>query len=377
VVKGKSMLAEEVDLNRALERNGIRPLETDLGEFIVQLAGERPSHITAPALHKSRGQIASLFVERLGMPPTEDVEQITAQAREVLRRDFLTAPVGVTGVNFGVAQTGTLVVVENEGNARLSLSLPKIHVALMGIEKVVPRVHDLAVFLKLLGRSTTGQRMTSYVNLLNGPLRADESDGPAELHLVLVDNGRSRILEDRFLRQTLCCIRCGACLNICPVFQRIGGHAYGGVYPGPIGAILSPQLLSTDAAPQHAFVSSLCGACREICPVKIEIPRILLQLREQTQKGKNAKAVRVPVEKAAMQLWARATATPRAYRAAGRALKWLWRLPIPPVRKWSRKREPPSIPMLPFRDLFSAQETSIHDHGSDNVLVNDKGLDGQ
>ena len=207
--------------------------------------------------------MADLFTEKVNMPPTDDVEQITATARKVLRTHFLTATLGITGVNFGVAETGTIVVVENEGNARLSASVPKVHIALMGIEKVIPRAEDLSVFLKLLSRSATGQKITSYVNFINGPRRPDELDGPGEFYLVLIDNGRSKILADSFLRQTLSCIRCGACLNVCPVYQRIGGHAYGSTYPGPIGAILTPQLLSEDEAPEHPFVSSLCGACHE------------------------------------------------------------------------------------------------------------------
>ena len=234
-VKSKSMLAEEIHLNPALEKARIDPVETDLGEYIIQLAHETPSHIIAPALHKSRQQIGRLFTEKLGMPPSDDVEAITATARRLLRSDFLSAPMGITGVNFGVAESGTIVIVENEGNARLTVSAPSIHVALMGVEKVIPRAADLSVFLKVLCRSATGQHMTSYVNFINGPRRTGELDGPEEFYLVLLDNGRINILRDEFLRQTLSCIRCGACLTVCPVYQRVGGHAYNPLIRGRSG----------------------------------------------------------------------------------------------------------------------------------------------
>ncbi len=364
VVKSKTMLGEEIHLNKGLEAAHIEPIETDLGEYIVQLAGETPFHIIAPALHKSRQEVADLFTEKVNMPPTDDVQQITATARRILRTHFLTARLGITGVNFGVAETGTIVVVENEGNARLSASVPEVHIALMGIEKVVPRAHDLSVFLKLLTRSATGQKITSYVNFINGPRRPDELDGPGEFYLVLIDNGRSKILADTFLRQTLACIRCGACLNVCPVYQRIGGHAYGSTYPGPIGAILTPQLLSAEEAPEHPFASSLCGACYETCPVKIEIPHILLKLRERVQRRKNDKASHIPLEKWSMQVWAWSMSSSRRFAWLSKlmraAQRWFLtekgpRIPLPVLNGWTRYRDLPRVPKKSFREVFSAE----------------------
>lgn len=362
IVKSKTMLGEELHLNEELERARIQTVETDLGEYIMQLSGETPFHIIAPALHKSRAEIAKLFVDKLGMKPTDDVQQITATARRLLRNHFLSARMGITGVNFAVAETGTIVVVENEGNVRLSVSLPEVHVALMGIEKIIPRSADLAVFLKLLTRSATGQKMTSYVNFISGPRRQGELDGPEEFYLVLLDNGRTRLLSDPFLRQTLFCIRCGACLNACPVYQRIGGHAYGSVYQGPIGAILTPQLLSVEAAPEHPYASSLCGACYEVCPVKIEIPHLLLRLREQVQQARNQKAAHIPLEKIAMQIWAWVMCSASRY---GRLSRWLrvlqkpfqqngkLQLPFPPFNRWTERRDLPALPGRSFRELYA------------------------
>ena len=365
LVKSKSMLSEEIHLNSMLERAQIESIETDLGEYIVQLAGEAPSHLLAPALHKSKEEIADLFVRELGMKPSGDVDEITSTTRRVLREHFLTARIGVTGVNFGVAETGTIVIVENEGNARLSVSVPQIHIALMGIEKIIPRARDLAVFLKVLIRSATGQKMTSYVNCLNGPRRPGELAGPDEFYLVLVDNGRSRILADRFLRQTLACIRCGACQNICPVYQRIGGHAYESTYQGPIGAILTPQLTSHEAAPEHAFASSLCGACREVCPVRIEIPHILLKLREQAQNQNERRATHLSLERLVMGLWARVMCSPALYAGFGRWTRRVWRILgengrlgwlLTPLSRWNKHREVPRPAALSFRELYRSSE---------------------
>ena len=365
VIKSKSMLTEEIHLNQALERAGIDPIETDLGEYIVQLAGETPSHIIAPALHKSREEIADLFVEKVGMSATEDVVEITATARRILRDHFLTSQIGITGVNFAVAETGTIVVVENEGNARLTVSVPEIHVALMGIEKVIPRQSDLPVFLKLLIRSATGQKITSYINFLTGACREDETDGPDEFYLVLIDNGRTQVLTDSYLRQTLACIRCGACQNVCPVYQRLGGHAYGSTYQGPIGAILTPQLGSLDEAPEHAFASSLCGACYEVCPVKIEIPHILLKLRDKTQTRKNSRAAHLPFERWGIQLWAWIMQSPSRYQRLAMCFRVIQRilgggeelkLPLPPFKRWKEHRELPTLPVQSFRDLYQSGE---------------------
>ena len=281
IVKSKSMATEEVHLNAALARRGIEPVETDLGEYIIQLAGETPSHIVVPAIHKTRAQIAALFAEKLGTAASDDVATLTAAARQTLRQRFAEADLGVSGVNFAVAETGTILILENEGNARLTTTLPRTHVALMGIEKVIPRFADLEIFLELLPRSGTGQRLTTYQSLLTGVKRHPDGEGPEELHLVLLDNGRSRMLARPVTRQSLACIRCGACLNACPVYQQIGGHAYGSVYPGPIGAVITPQLSGIEHSAQLPYASSLCGACREVCPVKIDIPALLLHLRSE------------------------------------------------------------------------------------------------
>ena len=244
------MVTEEIHLNKALEAHGIEPIETDLGEWIIQLAGETPSHIVVPAIHKTKAQIAELFVEKVGIEKTEDVDVLTGAARRVLRERFARAEVGISGVNFGVAETGTILILENEGNVRLTTSVPKTHIAVMGIEKIVPRLADLDVFLKLLPRSGTGQNLTAYQSLITGTKRNTGDEGPDEVHIVLLDNGRSRMLAHPVTRQSLACIRCGACLNACPVYQQIGGHAYGSVYPGPIGAVITPQLIGYSKARQ-------------------------------------------------------------------------------------------------------------------------------
>jgi L-lactate dehydrogenase complex protein LldF len=286
IVKSKSMVTEEIHLNVALENEGLEVIETDLGEYIIQLAGEAPSHIIVPAIHKTKRQIAELFTEKLGIEPTDDVDRLTSVARGVLRQRFATADIGISGVNFGVAETGTILILENEGNVRLTTSLPKVHIAVMGIEKIVPRFADLDVFLKLLPRSGTGQQLTTYQSIITGTKRKPSDEGPEELHLVLLDNGRSRMLAHPVTRQSLACIRCGACLNACPVYQQIGGHAYGSVYPGPIGAVITPQLIGLGKASQLPYASSLCGACREVCPVKIDIPELLLHLRAEITENK-------------------------------------------------------------------------------------------
>src|SRR5579862_4532365 len=281
IVKSKSMTTEEIDLNERLEHHHLESVETDLGEYILQLKHERPYHIVAPALHLTRYDVANLFEKELGVPNDTVIENQTMLARRVLRDKFLQADIGVSGANFLVADSGAVVVVENEGNARLTTSAPKIHIAVAGIEKLIPRAQDLAVFLKLLGRSATGQRLTVYTSFLSGPRREAEIDGPDEFYVVLLDNGRTKVLADRDKRQSLYCIRCGACLNHCPVYRKIGGYSYPWVYSGPIGKILTPQFMGREQDPWLPFASSLCGACGEVCPVKIEIPKILLELRQE------------------------------------------------------------------------------------------------
>jgi L-lactate dehydrogenase complex protein LldF len=279
-VKSKSMATEEIHLNDALEAIGVTPVETDLGEYIIQLAHERPSHIIAPAIHKTKGQVAELFsreLKRPGLPA--DPEVLTKIAREELREKFLAADLGITGANFAVAETGTVVLVTNEGNGRMATSLPRVHIAVMGVEKVIPSMTDLAVFLAILAKSATGQKLSVYTTLVQGPRRAGELEGPDEFHLVLLDNGRIAQIAGT-LRESLYCLRCGACLNVCPVYRQIGGHAYGYTYPGPIGILLTAMLNGPASVKELSHASSLCGACADACPVRIDIPRMLIELRK-------------------------------------------------------------------------------------------------
>ncbi len=284
IIKGKSMVSEEVGFNHAMEAAGIEAFESDMGEYIVQLAGEKPSHIIMPAIHKTKQEIAKLFAEEIpGVAYTEDVDALIRIGRKVLRRKFADADIGLSGVNFCVAETGTLCLVENEGNGRMCTTVPRVHIAITGIEKVVERLEHVPPLYSLLSRSATGQAVTTYFNLISGPRKPAEKDGPDEVHLILLDNGRTQAYADAELRETLKCIRCGACMNHCPVYARIGGHAYGTVYPGPIGAIVSPHMLGLEATYPLAFASTLCGACVEVCPVKIPIVDILVRLRNQAQ----------------------------------------------------------------------------------------------
>ena len=340
MVKSKSMVTEEIHLNHRLEEDGVEVVETDLGEYIIQLAKETPYHIIAPALHKTIEQVA----EVLNAPLDSSAEALTAIARETLREKFLSAGIGITGANFVVADSGAVVVVENEGNARLSSSAPKIHIAITGMEKIIPRAQDLAVFLKLLARSATGQALSAYTSFLSGPKRPGEPDGPEEFYLVLVDAGRTRVLADREKRQTLYCIRCGACLNHCPVYRKIGGYSYPGVYSGPIGKILTPQFLESHEGDWLPFASSLCGACGEVCPVKIEIPRILLELRREAPKDRS--------EQTAFRMFAWIMRHPRIYEK-GSWLRLLGKLPqIGPLKAWASEREIPDLPRRTFRELW-------------------------
>ena len=343
VVKSKSMTTEEIHLNERLEHAGIKAVETDLGEYIIQLSGEKPYHIIAPALHKTREQVAAL----LGQESDATPEQLTAFARNTLREKFLAAGIGITGANFLVADSGAIVLVENEGNARLSSSAPPIHVAVAGIEKVIPRAQDLVVFLKLLARSATGQPLSVYTSFLAGARREGEPDGPREFYLVLLDNGRTRILADRSKRQSLACIRCGACLNACPVYRKIGGDSYPWVYSGPIGKILTPQFMGHDQDPWLPFASSLCGACGEVCPVKIEIPRILLELRQEISSI-SAK----PSERLAFRMFAWVMRHPAIY-AQFRWVRKMNLLPAAgPLKAWLSQRDLPKLPKRSFRELW-------------------------
>jgi L-lactate dehydrogenase complex protein LldF len=357
VVKSKSMATEEIGLNHALEEAGIEALETDLGEFIIQLAGTGPSHIIVPAVHLKKEEIAALFSENLRISAPADPIELARLAREILREKFLNAGMGISGGNFLVAETGTLVMVTNEGNGRMCTTLPDLHVAVVGIDKVIPDWESLTVFLKLLARSATGQKLSTYTQFITGPRRSEGEFGPREFHLVLLDNGRSRILKDPVGREVLKCIRCGACANVCPVYKNVGGFAYGSFISGPIGAILSPQILGTQAARELPYASTLCGACAEVCPVKIPIPTILLHLRRRVAQGDEVSASSLPAPiRAAAAVTSIALAWNWVYRLGARLLPiinplfehqgWLSGMPYP-LSRWTNVR-----PLPPFVSRF-------------------------
>jgi L-lactate dehydrogenase complex protein LldF len=363
-VKSKSMVSEEIALNPVLERAGVRVVETDLGEWVVQLADDHPSHIIAPIIHKSREDVAGIFRARAGAgdADTGDVPAMTAFARRTLRQEFLRADMGVSGGNFGVAETGSICLVTNEGNGRLTTTVPRIHVALMGIERIVPTMADLGVVLRVLARSATGQALSVYSNVVTGPRRPGEPDGPDEVHVVLVDNGRSTLLGTD-LAEILYCIRCGACLNACPVYQALGGHAYGSVYPGPVGAVLTPALRGLGVFGDLPHASSLCGACREVCPVRIDIPRMLLALRART-----VEEVGQPAWIATGLWWYSKLATrPRLFARAGAIAArlsrlaardgWIRRLPGP-LGRWTARRDFPAMPEQSFQEAWRTRRAA-------------------
>jgi L-lactate dehydrogenase complex protein LldF len=367
VVKVKSMATQEIGLNEALEAAGVTAHETDLAELIVQLGHDKPSHILVPAIHKNRAEIREIFLREMpGVDPslTDEPRQLAMAARAHLRERFLRARVAISGANFAVAETGTLAVVESEGNGRMCLTLPQTLITVMGIEKVVPTWRDLEVFLQLLPRSSTGERMNPYTSLWAG---VAPGDGPQEFHLVLLDNGRTATLADEVGREALHCIRCSACLNVCPVYERTGGHAYGSVYPGPIGAVLSPQLTGVEDNASLPYASSLCGACYEVCPVAIDIPSILVHLRAEHVEAVEAGG-RTTVEALGFRWLARAMSNPRLWHAAQRAAglgRFLARgkptLPAalpPPVSKWTRSRDLPTPPKETFTQAW------LREHGS-------------
>jgi L-lactate dehydrogenase complex protein LldF len=356
VAKGKSMISEEIGLNHALEARGMEVVETDLGEYIVQLARETPSHIIMPAMHKSRADVAETLRADAGEVLPDDPSILTAVARRVLRERFLAAGAGITGANFGVAENGTVVLVTNEGNGRMCSTLPPVHIALMGLERVVPSMRELSVLLPLLTGSGTGQRVSTYLSILGGPRRADELDGPEESHVVVVDNGRSAILPTEF-RSALHCIRCGACQNVCPVFRQVGGHAYGGTYGGPIGAVLTPLLAGFERAGDLPHASSLCAACTEVCPVRIPLHDHLLALRREVALDRASRG-----ERLAFRLWAEAWKTPGRFRWFARVSRVLQvpltlggrrlrRAPFP-LSRWTRGRELPAVARRTFRERW-------------------------
>jgi len=356
IAKSKSMVSEEIQLNHALEEAGMEVVETDLGEFIAQKGGDHPSHIIAPVLHLTRQEVGHIFEDKLGVDYTDDPTELNNIARRTLRKVYLKADLGITGCNFGVAETGTVCLVTNEGNARMVTSLPRVHVVLMGMERLVPKVEDLSVMLQLLARSATGQKLTVYTSLITGPKRAHEPYGPEEMHVVIIDNGRSKALAGE-LAEILYCIRCGACLNVCPVYRAIGGHAYGSVYPGPIGSVISPIFGGIPAFAELPHASTLCGACQDACPVRIDLPTLLLRLRKETvQAGKSPGYLN-----AGMKVYAAAASKPGRFKlAAGLAgffssfVRGRWfkgRLPGP-LDRWTRFRQFPLFARKTFQQSW-------------------------
>ncbi|MER7008742.1 LutB/LldF family L-lactate oxidation iron-sulfur protein [Dactylosporangium sp. NPDC000555] len=359
VVKIKSMATQEIGLNEALEAEGIAAWETDLAELIVQLGHDRPSHILVPAIHRNRTEIRDIFLREMPSVPadlTDEPRQLAMAAREHLRRKFLSARVAVSGANFAVAETGTLAVVESEGNGRMCLTLPQTLITVMGIEKVVPTWTDLEVFLQLLPRSSTGERMNPYTSLWTG---VTPGDGPQEFHLVLLDNGRTAVLADEVGRSALHCIRCSACLNVCPVYERTGGHAYGSVYPGPIGAVLSPQLTGVEENASLPYASSLCGACFDACPVRIDIPSLLVHLRARhvEEHGPSAEAISMAAVSWVMARPSRFRGGERLMRLGrllGRRRDRIAALP-PPLSAWTASRDLPRPPAQTFREWWRSR----------------------
>lgn len=366
-VKSKSMISEEIELNHHLEEAGVEVVETDLGEWVVQLGEDHPSHIVMPIIHRTRHEVADLFQRKAGATDEEvaDIPSMCQFARRTLRPAFLAADLGISGVNFAIAETGGICICTNEGNGRLTTTMPKVHVAMMGIERIVPTMRDLGVMLQVLARSATGQNLTVYSNVIHGPRPRSgdhaESDGPEELHVVLVDNGRSKVLASE-VAEILYCIRCGACLNACPVYQQIGGHAYGSVYPGPVGAVLTPALWGQDEHSDLPHASSLCGACREVCPVRIDIPKLLLRLRARgAEEGRGPAWVR-----RGLHLYRWIGQRPALFRAAGRwsaiasrlvaTRGWIRRLPGP-LAGWTKSRDFPPMAAESFQDRWKKRKS--------------------
>jgi len=352
VVKSKSMVTEEIQLNQALTDEGMDVIETDLGEYIQQLAGEAPYHIVAPSLHKSKEEIAQLFADKLDVEPGLRPDQLTRVARKLLRKKFRQAEVGITGVNFLLGDIGGMVLTENEGNGRLSTGFPKVHIAVTGIEKILPSVRHLNLFLPLLATHGSGQRITVYNSILTGPRREGEVDGPEEMYVVLLDNGRTKLLADPKTRESLYCIRCGACLNVCPVYKNIGGHAYEATYSGPIGSVITPHLSGMKESKHLSYASSLCGACTEVCPVRIPLHNLLLYNRQQSVEA----AYNNPIEKMAFWGWKRVMLSRKLMNVGGGDAKNRF-FSIFITRIWGKDRV---LPVFPARN-FSQQWKSRRD----------------
>jgi len=357
VTKSKSMLSEEASLNRRLEAAGVQPVETDLGEYILQLADEPPSHIIAPAIHKGKDEIADLFERVHGRPRTLDIPQLTREAREVLRGHFLTADMGISGGNFLIAETGSLALVTNEGNGRMVTTMPRVHVCITGIEKVLPTLEDLSLVMRLLPRSATGQSISNYFTVATGTRQPGDLDGPEHMYFILVDNGRTNLVGSD-MQEMLRCIRCGACMNHCPVYQTIGGHAYGWVYPGPMGSVLTPSFVGLENALDLPHASTLCGECGVVCPVKIPLPELLRKLREkQVDRGLRPKS-----EVLGIRLWSWLAARPRLYALATRIAARYLRFQgggrrmirhLPFGAGWTLGRDLPAPPGTTFREQYA------------------------
>jgi L-lactate dehydrogenase complex protein LldF len=365
VAKGKSMVSEEIDFNHVMEAAGLEVVETDLGEFIIQLNEEIPSHIVLPIIHKTKAQIREILQRELDMPYTDDAAAMTAYVRHYMREKFLSADMGISGGNFILAETGTLCLVCNEGNGRLCTTLPRVHVALVGIEKVVATLEDYALLTQILPRSATGQNLTVYTNLIHGPRRSPDEIGPEEVYVILVDNGRSDIYASAYA-EVLTCIRCGACQNACPVYRSTGGQAYGWVYGGPIGAVLTPLLTGLENAKPLPHASSLCGACKQVCPVDIDLPRMLLDLRHDlVQAGLSG-----PQWSVGIKGWEIANSAPRLFELSGGVVRWASQALLgdhlpPPLSGWTRHRDFPPFAPKPFRQLWRERQAQNGDsaHG--------------
>jgi L-lactate dehydrogenase complex protein LldF len=359
IIKSKTMTSEEIHLNDALEKAGFEVAESDLGEYIVQLRSEPPYHLVFPAMHLTRQQISDVFHVKLGSPPTDNPEELTQVARTVMRHKYCTADIGISGANFAIAETGMISITENEGNARLSTSLPKVHIVLLGIEKILPRLEDLALFLPMLATAGAGQQLTCYNTLIGGPRQTGECDGPTEMHVVLLDNRRTELLADAEQRDALHCIRCGACLNVCPIFKNVGGHSYGTTSQGPIGSVITPHLRGLQEWKHLSSASSLCGACTETCPVRIDLHHHLLHNR------RNAVAQQPPrLERSGFGAFVYLMNHPRIYRNLvkwGRALQKLHPLVngtrLDPLYPWTRTREFPKIENQTFKEYWRQRKS--------------------